>query len=426
MSRFISSVSCVVVLFLSACAPPSRGPAKKEAASNEKTAFATAKAAARSVPISLQATGAFIAEESSDLAPAIGGRVASTPVEVGDYVRKGQVICVLEQRESQLKLDQARAGREQAKFMLSQAQSRVGWNGDGSFNPDLVPEVASSQAAYESAQASARLAAADAQRYANLVKSGDVSQSNYEKFKTQQQTAEASANSARKQYEAQVNNARQNYRAIEAAQASVAAAESQLAQAEKNLADTTIRAPFDGYITDRPVSAGQWVGTNNKVATLVRISTVRLQLKVPEQRAAEVKAGMAVTARVAAYPNRDFTGRVNAVVPFVDTNSRAFMVEGRFDNPKAELRPGMFANAKLMLPGTEQAVFVPAKAVFYDATTDANHVYSVANGIAHLNVVLKGDTDGNEVRIMSGLTGNETIIVDNQGNLYDGAPVQTH
>jgi RND family efflux transporter MFP subunit len=423
MSRLILPISCVV-LFMSACAPPPGGPAKKDNASNEKIVFITAKAAVKSVPISFQATGAFIAEESSDVAPAMGGRAASTPVEVGDYVRKGQAICVLEQRDAQLRLDQARAGKEQAKFILSQAQSRVGWSGNGNFNPDLVPEVASSLAAYESAQASAKLAAADAQRYANLVKSGDVSQSNYEKFRTQQQTAESAANSARKQYEAQVNMARQNYRAIEAAQSSLAAAESQLAQAEKNLADTTIRAPFDGYITDRPVSAGQWVGTNNKVATLVCISTVRLQLKIPEQRAAEVKSGVAVTARVAAYPNRDFTGNVRAVVPSVDSNSRAFMVEARFENPKAELRPGMFANAKLMLPGSaEQAVFVPAKAVFYDSTTDANHVYSVANGIAHLNVVQKGETDGDQVRILSGLAGNETVVTDNQAGLYDGASV---
>jgi RND family efflux transporter MFP subunit len=347
-------------------------------------------------------------------------------VEAGDFVKKGQPICVLEQREAHLKLDQSRAGREQAKFILSQAQSRVGWSGDGKFNPDLVPEVASSLASYESAQASAKLAAADAQRYANLVKSGDVSQSNYEKFKTQAQTAEAAANSSRKQYEAQLNNARQNYRAIEAAQASLAAAESQLAQAEKNLADTTIRAPFDGYIIDRPVSAGQWVGTNNKVATIMRISTVRLQLQVPEQRSSEVKAGVAVTARVAAWPNRDFMGKVHAVVPSVNTNSRAFMVEARFDNPKAELRPGMFANAKVMLPGVESAVFAPAKAIFYDNTTDANHIYTVANGVARLHVVLKGDADGDQVRILSGLAGNETVILNNQDSLYDGAPVQTH
>ena len=421
MSRLISPLSFFVI-FLSACAPPSGGPAKKEKPP-EKIVYSTARAVVRSVAVSFQATGAFIAEESSDVAPAIGGRVASTPVDVGDYLRKGQAICVLEQRDAQLRLDQARAGREQAKFMLNQAQSRVGYSGDGSFNPDAVPEVASARASYESALASAKLAAADAQRYENLVKSGDVSQSNYEKFKTQQQTAEAAANSARKQYEAQVNNARQNYRAIEAAQASLSAAESQMAQAQKNLEDTTVRAPFDGYITERPVSVGQWVGTNNKVATLVRISTVRLQLQVPEQRAGEVKTGMAVTARVAAYPNRDFTGTVHAVVPSVDQNSRAFMVEARFENPKAELRPGMFANARLMLPGTEQAVFVPEKAVIYDSTTDANHVYSVASGLVHLNVVLKGETDGNQVRILTGLAGNESVVTDNQANLYDGASI---
>jgi RND family efflux transporter MFP subunit len=425
MSRLILSISCVA-LFLSACAPPPGDPAKKEKESNQKIVFATAHATVRNVPVSFQATGAFIAEDSSDVAPAVGGRVASTPVEVGDHVAKGQPICVLERRDAQLRLDQSRAGREQAKYLLSQAQSRVGWSGTGDFNPDLVPEVASSLASYESAKASAKLAAADAQRYANLVKSGDVSQSNYEKFKTQQQTAEAAANSARKQYEAQLNTARQNYRAIEAAQASLAAAESQLAQAEKNLADTTILAPFDGYITERPVSVGQWVGTNNKVATVMRISTVRLQLKVPEQRAGQVKTGMAVLARVAAYPNRDFIGKVNAVVPSVDQNSRAFMVEARFENPKAELRPGMFANAKLMLPGTEQAIFVPGKAVFYDSTTDANQVYGLVNGVAHLNVVQKGDTEGDQIRILSGLTGNETVIIDHLGSLYDGASIATH
>jgi hypothetical protein len=79
-----------------------------------------------------------------------------------------------------------------------------------------------------------------------------------------------------------------------------------------------------------------------------------------------------------------------------------------------------------MLPGTEQAVFVPAKAVFYDSTTDAYHVYSVVQGLVHLNVVLKGDSDGGYTRILSGLSGNETVATDNQASLYDGASVDTH
>jgi multidrug efflux pump subunit AcrA (membrane-fusion protein) len=413
-------------LFLSSCAPPPGGP--KRAEKNlpaEKIIYSTARASVRDVPVHIQAAGSFIAEESSDVAPAMGGRVAATPVEIGDFVRKGQVICRLEERDAQLRLEQARAGLEQARFIYRQAQSRVGITGDAKFNPEAVPEVASAHAAYQSALASAKLAAADAKRYENLVKSGDVSQSAYEKFKTQQETAEAAANSARKQYEAQVNAAQQGFRAIDAAQASLAASESQVALAQKGLEDTGIRAPFDGFITDRPVSVGQWLGTNSKVATLVHISTVKLRLQIPEQQAALVKNGMAVTARVAAYPDRNFAGKVIAVVPSVDSNSRAFTAEARFDNAKAELRPGMFANAKVMLPNTERAVFVPSKAVFYDNTTDANHIYSIVNGAAHLNVVLKGDADGDQVRILSGLKGDETAIVDHLDSLYDGARVET-
>ena len=401
------------------------GSAARKENPGEKQVVATAKAVVRTVSRYIEATGSFIAEESSDVAPSIAGRVAATPVEVGDYVRKGQPLCVLEQRDAELRVDQARAVREQARFVLNQAQSRVGWSGDGAeFNPDSVPEVAAARSAYESALASAKLAAADARRYENLVRSGDVSESNYEKYKTQQQTAESAAESARRQYEAQVKAARQNFRAIEAAQASLAAAESQLAQAEKNLQDMTVRAPFDGYVTARPVSVGQWVGTNNSVVTLVHIATLRLQLQVPEKRAAEVRAGMPVTARVAAYADRDFSGTVHAVVPSVDSSSRAFMIEARFENPKAELRPGMFVRAKLMLPEKEEAVFVPAPAVFYDNTTAAYHVYSIVGGFARLNVVLKGDSEGGEVRILSGLKGGETIAVDHLADLYDGVAVE--
>jgi RND family efflux transporter MFP subunit len=428
MSRLILLLS-VPILFLTSCSPPpGRGAKAPRKDAGEKIVVSTARVVVKDVPSSFQASGSFIAEESSDIAPAVGGRVAATPVDAGDFVEKGQVICRLEDRDARLKLDQARAALEQSKFFLRQAQSRVGWTADAKFDPETVPEVSSARAAYESALASAKLAAADARRYENLVKSGDVSQSSYEKAKTQQETAEAAANSARKLYEAQVNNARQNFGAIEAARAALNATEAQYALARKGLEDTEVRAPFGGFITDRPAAVGQWLGTNSKVATLMRISTVKLQLQIPEQQAAMVHKGVVVTARVAAYPDRDFTGKIVAVIPSVDSNSRAFNAEARFDNPNAELRPGMFANAKVMLPGSERAVFVPVGAVFYDSTTDANHVYSIVSEkegpVAHLNVVLKGDVDGSQVRILSGLEGDETVAVSDLAELYDGESVE--
>ena len=69
-----------------------------------------------------------------------------------------------------------------------------------------------------------------------------------------------------------------------------------LAQAQKGLADTTIRAPFDGFITARPVAAGEYVALTNKIATIVRIGTMKLQLQTPEQQSARAQLGMAVAA----------------------------------------------------------------------------------------------------------------------------------
>src|ERR1019366_6297467 len=126
---------------------------------------------------------------------------------------------------------------------------------------------------------------------------------------------------ARQQYEATLNGARQSWGAVENSQASLAGVRSQLAQSEKALADTTIRAPFDGFITARPVAVGQYVALSNKIATIMRIGTMKLDLQTPEQRAARGKLGMTVLARVAAYPDREFSGTVTAVDPSVDPNS---------------------------------------------------------------------------------------------------------
>ena len=171
-----------------------------------------AKAVARTVPASFQETGSFIADETSDIAPLVAGRVLATPVNVGDFVKQGQVICELDHRDAQLRLDQARAALDQATAGVRQTQSRIGSTASGKFDPNAVPEVAAARATYESAQAQARLAAADAKRYENLVATGDVSRSAFEKARTQQETADAQANAARQQYEAALNTARAELR----------------------------------------------------------------------------------------------------------------------------------------------------------------------------------------------------------------------
>ena len=83
----------------------------------------------------------------------------------------------------------------------------------------------------------------------------------------------------------------------------------------------------------------------------------------------------------------------------------------------------MFATARVLLPGTEGAVFVLRQAVVHDRTTDANQVFVIENNFARLRVVLTGETDGASVRILSGLSGDETVAINHQADLFDGSPV---
>ena len=278
----LRSILLLCAAFEIACG--SHPAAETKAVTVAPVTVTTAPVVSRNVSADFEETGTFIADEISLIAPNAPGRVLTTPVNVGAHVTKGEVICELDPRDAQLRLDQTRAQLQEAVASVRQMQSRIGWT-SGAFDPDKVPEVAAARATWESAQANARMAAADAERYASLAATGDVSRSSVERARTQQETAQAQVNSAKQQYEAAANAARQSSEMVSTSQATLDSVKAQVAQAEKAVADTRIRAPFDGFITARPVAVGQYVALADKIATIVSIGTVKLDLQTPEQRA---------------------------------------------------------------------------------------------------------------------------------------------
>ena len=428
----------LATLLLAGCG----GPRTTEAAKNPSPSPAggavptvnVVTAIERPVSASVQATGSFVAKESSDVAPLTGGRIDQTPVDVGAFVKEGQVIARMEGRDAQLRLDQSKANYEQSEASVRQSQSRIGLDSGGQFNANNVPEVLSAKAAFESATAQAHQAEADAQRYANLIKTGDVSQSAYEKARTQADTAGAQVNSAKQQYEATLNSARQNYQGVMTAQASLSGAKAQLAIAQKGVEDTIIHAPFSGYVSARPIAVGQFVGTNAKIATVLRITPIRLELQVPEANAPQMKLADPVDATVPGYPKRVFEGRVAAINPAVDTSSRAITVIAEFPNADLALKPGMFATARIHLPGSTKGIFVPRAAVTTDPTTNSSQLFFVRDERARVAVVQLGvqsglDTEaaaGGMVQILSGINAGSAIATDHLADLYDGMPVKSN
>jgi len=428
--RVLAAAAAVVLaaLITSGCGKSKSVEAAKPAATETGAAgqplVQVVIAEARSVAAAVQVTGSFVAKEMSDVAPQAAGRVIETPVDVGAFVQKGQVIAKLEDRDAQLRLDQAVAAEQQAAASVRQSQSRIGLVANQQFDPATVPEVLSAKAAADSAMAQAKQAEADAQRYENLIKTGDVSRTAYEKARTQADTALAQANSARQQYEATLNAARQNYQGVMTAQASLSGSSTQVAIARKALDDTVIRAPFSGYVSARPVAAGQYVALTNKIATVLRITPIKLELQAPEANAAQMKISVPVEARVPGYPDRKFTGTVTAINPAVDPTSRTFTAIAEFPNSDLTLKPGMFATARILLPGSTTGVFVPQKAVITDASTNSSQVFFIRDGRSRVAVVQLGPKEGDQIQILTGITAGMTIAMDHLQDLFDGQTVK--
>jgi RND family efflux transporter MFP subunit len=327
----------------------------------------------RSVSAFVQTTGSFVARESSDVAPPAAGRIAETPVDVGDFIQTGRVIARLDDREARLKLDQAEATEQQQK------------------------------AAYDAALTEAKLSTAEAQRYENLIKTGDVSEYAYEKAIADSETAAAQVSSAQQQ---------------------LLGAKAQDALAQKAIEDTMIRAPFSGFVSSRPIAVGQYVALTSKVATVLHITPIHLELQVQQANAQQIRIGADVNATVNGFGERVFRGKVVAINPAIDPNSRAFAVIVEFANSDLSLKPGMFAAAQILLAGNSQALYVPRQAVLTDATTSSSQLFFVRDGKARLAVVQLGAADRDAVQILSGISGESKIAINSLQDLYDGESVQ--
>lgn len=401
---------------------PSNQAANAEPA-DAPIAVTTAKTEARNVPAVIQTTGSLIADESSNVAPKVAGKVVNVNVNIGDFVGQGTTIAKIEDSDARRRLASAQASVKQAVASVRQAEARLGLGPQSSFNASSIPEVRSANANYEQALAELRQAEANEKRYRDLVQSGDTAMITYEQYRTARDTARARANVAKEQLDAQINNAKQNNAAIASAQASVEAAQTQVETAKQELADTIVKAPFSGFVTDRQVAVGEYVSSANTIATIIRSNPIKIQMQVAEADVPSVIIGRGVSIQVDAYRERRFAGTVSAINPSVDPNSRSAIVEAKVENGDNSLRAGMFATARINKEGGATGVFVPRSAVYIHEPTGSFRAFVIVDGVAKLRVIQLGTEEGDSVQILSGLNADETVATSNLDQLYEGAKV---
>jgi multidrug efflux pump subunit AcrA (membrane-fusion protein) len=388
----------------------SKGAENKNASAPPATIIEVTTTAAilRQLPRYFEASGSFAANEQTDVAPETSGKVSAVGVDMGSYVRRGQMIVKLDDADFRIKIEQAQAQLDQAKATLRQNEAKIGLRPGQKFNPENVAEVQAATAALDLAEKNLR-------RYEKLVESGDISRATCDQQRSQR-------DQLREQRQAIIHQAQQNYAGVANAQGIVDAAQTTLALAKRNLNYTVITAPIGGYVSERNADIGEYVSPQQKVATIVNLNPLRVRIDIPEQAMSRVHVGESVSVAVAAYTDRTFAGHIARISPNVSATSRTLTVEAEVQNPNAVLKPGQFATVRILLPQSEPAVLVPQRAL--RTISGATYVFIIKNGHAEQRLVQSGQAESDLVEIKSGVAADELVATSNVDQLSDGVVVR--
>lgn len=363
------SVALLVLLLLLACE-------KKEVPVTEErpTPVEVTEVKRWSFSREIEAVGNVVPKQAVMVNPKVSGKIEAIYGDEGDRVRKGQVIVKLEQKDLLLAVKRAKAALDSAKAALRQAEVN-----------------------YENV-------AKDYRRFKALLQERVISQQEYDHMEASYRAAEAQ---------------------LALAGARVKEAEVALENARTQLQDTLIRAPFDGYISQRFVDPGQRAYTMppTNIMEIVDISEVKISVDLPERELSLIHIGTPVEASADAFPGLRFQGQISAISPKVDPRTRTFRVEVILKNPQGLLRPGMFCRVKVRT-GEVEGLAVPREAVLRMPATGVDYCFVVRDGILYRRNVKTGLKRGNLVQVLEGLKEGELVVISGQGGLRSGMKVE--
>ena len=322
------------------------------------------------------------------------GYIRHMLVDIGDHVRAGQLLCVLEIPELQDDLQRAKADVQTATAVQSAAE-----------------------------QDRKRAMAAEAIAHLSYTRILDVSKKEPGLVPLQEVDV---AHSRDLEAEAQVASAEQN---VQASISRLQAAKSVLDHEIALFAYTKIVSPLNGVVTQRFASDGAMIqaGTSSStqampVVHVAQDDVLRLMLPVPEAYVGTIHNGQPVSITLPAL-NRSFSGKVTRFADRVQASTRTMTAEVDLKNTTRDLIPGMYAQVQLNLADAPDAIAVPVAAV--DGTGKGNKVYVVDSvGLIHVRAVDTGIQNPQFVQVVSGIQPGEGVILGSRSELQDGEKVQ--
>jgi len=357
----------------------------------------------------LTATGYVVAHRKAAVSPKISGRLEYMGVDVGSFVKEGQVLARLEHHDLDAQLEDVKAALSTAQAAEAQAMAAQ----------------AQAAAALAQAEASEHQTHLDLDRQTQLVEKGVVSRADFDNAEAKEKVAQAQVREAQAQQrtaDAQLNTARSQ---IRSAQARIRGIETQIEY-------TNIRSPFNGLVISKDAEVGESVApaifgggnTRGSVVTIVDPKTLEVEADVNESNITRILSGQPAEMTMDAIADKKFAAEAYQVVPTADRQKATVKVKVRFLNLDPRVLPDMTAKATFFkkndAPSSNQKprVTVPKSAV---QQRDSQSVaFVVSNEKVKLQPIRTGSEFGDRIEIVDGLVGGETLVVRGGESLKDG------
>ena len=284
--------------------------------------------------IRVSASGGTEAIRQLTICPKIGGEIKELPIREGQFVKRGDLLIKLDDKEHQLELADARNSllTAQGEYEIKKLDRRT------------LKQLVDSTAVEKFARVKTEWNKAQKQ-----YKNGEIN--------------EASYNSVRLKYQSAQILTGVRHEEVVASKTGFSTAINAYERAKLNLSRLTITAPFTGILGDLNVQLGQYVSASTECCKIVDLSRVRINVGVLESEIQHLKIGRAASIELPAYPGEKFTGKIVTINPIINPENKTFRVCVELSNPNYKIKAGMFAYVKLDAQIYHDKLLVPRTAI---------------------------------------------------------------
>jgi HlyD family secretion protein len=351
---------------------------------------------------------------------AVDGRVIEFPAKRGTWVTQDQPLAQLLTNTLEIELAGAKA-----ELLLRQEEL------DELKNGSLPEEIAQAKAKMLGAEAQSKYTEAKYQRTLTLFQQGrSVSQEELDQANAAAVAADQNYIAAQAALELAVQGPRKEK--IAQAEARLLVQQETVNHIEDRLKKYTIRAPFDGYVTAEFTEVGEWIASAAKVAEVIELDPVEIEVFVPENYIVNARNGMPAQVTLGAVPGQFLAGEIAQIVPQADVRSRTFPVRIRLSNPRRDgehlLKAGMLARVTLPVGGKATGLLVPKDALILGGPKPSVFVVTADPQTKQATVrmvpVDVGLAYGSLIHITGPLAAGNQVVVEGNERLRPGQPVQ--